>query len=196
MLFKRFPRGKYDPGSLPSRRQREVYNPKGEYREKTQLLTVKYNKQGRFCFGVGIIDRGDGPAGERIELFDYTTKNIISIADTEKLINSTTPEVKHLPHDHRKWCVTNRDDRVYYSNDLLTVVQGVGNAKAALLASAGIVVADAKSKAVAKRAPPTKYLLDDDNPFRKNMDRKRTSSWRTPGWRPFKVSPPLRASSA
>ena len=39
-------------------------NPKGEYREKTQLLTVKYNKQDRFCFGVGIVGHGDGPAGE------------------------------------------------------------------------------------------------------------------------------------
>ena len=29
------------------------------------------------------------------------------------------------------------------------------------------MVTDAKSKAVAKRAPPIKYLLDDDNPFRK-----------------------------
>ena len=114
------------------------YNPKGEYREKTELLTVKYNKQGRFCFGVGIVDRGNGPEGERIELFDYTTKNIISIADTEKLINSTIAEVKQLPRDHKKWCITNRDDRAYYSNDPLTVVQGVSDAKAALLAGAGI----------------------------------------------------------
>ena len=29
------------------------------------------------------------------------------------------------------------------------------------------MVADAKSKVVAKRAPPIKYLLDDNNPFRK-----------------------------
>ena len=29
------------------------------------------------------------------------------------------------------------------------------------------MVADAKSKAVAKRAPPIKYLLDNENPFRK-----------------------------
>ena len=114
------------------------YNPKGEYREKTELLTVKDNKQGRFCFGVNIVDRGDGPAGERIELFDYTTKNIISIADTKKLINSTIAEVKQLPRDHRRWCVTNRDDGVYYSNGLLTVVQGVSDAKAALLAGTGI----------------------------------------------------------
>ena len=55
---------------------------------------VKYNKQDRFCFGVGIVDRDDGPQGKRIELFDYTTKNIISIADTKKLINSTIAEVK------------------------------------------------------------------------------------------------------
>ena len=73
-----------------------------------------------------------------IELFDYTTKNIISIADTEKLINSTIAEVKQLPRDHKKWCVTNRDDGVYYSNDPLTVVQGVSDTKAALLAGAGI----------------------------------------------------------
>ena len=76
--------------------------------------------------------------GERIELFDYTTKNIISIADTAKLINSTIAEVKQLPRDHKKWCVTNRDDGVYYSNDPLTVVQGVSDTKAALLAGAGI----------------------------------------------------------
>ena len=31
------------------------YNPKGYYREKTELLTVKYNTQGCFCFGVGIV---------------------------------------------------------------------------------------------------------------------------------------------
>ena len=57
---------------------------------------------------MGIVDHGDGPAGERIKLFDCTTKNIISIEDTEKLINSTIAEVKQLPRDHKKWCVTNR----------------------------------------------------------------------------------------
>ena len=51
----------------------EKYNPKGEYREKTVLLTVKYNKQGRFCFflSVGIMGRGHGLEGDRIQLFDY-----------------------------------------------------------------------------------------------------------------------------
>ena len=62
---------------------------------------MKYNKQGRFCLGVGIVDRGDGPAGERIELFDYTTKNIISIKDTNELVNRTIRDVKQLPRDHK-----------------------------------------------------------------------------------------------
>ena len=60
------------------------------------------------------------------------------IADTEKMTTSTIAEVKQLPRDHRKWCVTNRDYGVYYPNDPLTVVQGVSDAKAALLAGAGI----------------------------------------------------------
>ena len=76
--------------------------------------------------------------GKRIELFDYTAINIVSIADTEKLINSTIAEVKQLSRDRRRWCIINRYDRVYYSNDPLTVVQGVSDAKAALLAGAGI----------------------------------------------------------
>ena len=29
------------------------------------------------------------------------------------------------------------------------------------------MVANAKNKAVARRSPPVKYLLDDDNPYRK-----------------------------
>ena len=87
---------------------------------------------------MGIVDRGNGPEGKRIELFDYTTKNIVSIADTKKMINSTFTEVEQLPRDHKKWCIINRDDGVYYSNNPLTVVQGVSNAKAAQLAGTGI----------------------------------------------------------
>ena len=114
------------------------YNPKGEYRDKTVLLTVKYNKQGRFCLGVGIVDRGAGPVGERIELFDYTTKNIISVKDTDELIKRTIAAVKQLPRDHKRWIISNRIEGVFYSNDPLTVIDGVGEEKAALLAGAGI----------------------------------------------------------
>ena len=51
----------------------------------------KYNKRGR----------GDSPKGKRIELLDYTTKNIISIKDIEKLINGVIAKVKRLPCDHK-----------------------------------------------------------------------------------------------
>ena len=47
-----------------------------------------------FYFVVDIVDHRNGPEGKRIELFDYTTKNVISIANTKKLINSTITEVK------------------------------------------------------------------------------------------------------
>ena len=94
------------------------YNPKGEYRDKTVLLTVKYNKQGRFCLGVGIVDRGAGPVGERIELFDYTTKNIISVKDTEELIERTITGVKQLPRDHKRWTISSRVEGVFIPTTL------------------------------------------------------------------------------
>ena len=42
-----------------------------------------------------------------MELFDYTTRNVLSFADTKKLVNSTIAEVKQLPRDHNRWCITN-----------------------------------------------------------------------------------------
>ena len=90
--------------------------------------------------GVGTVDCDNGPEGKRIELFDYTTKNIISIKDTKKLFDSTIAEVKQLPCGHKKWCISNRAEGVYvyYSNDSLTVLNDVSEKKAALLTKAGI----------------------------------------------------------
>ena len=48
-----------------------------------------------------------GPQGKRIELFDYTTKNIILIKDTAKLINNTIARVKQLLRDHNKQSISN-----------------------------------------------------------------------------------------
>ena len=65
-------------------------------------LTIKYNKQeGRFCLCVGIIDLGKCPKGEKIGLYEYTTKDIISIKNIEKLVNGTVAQVTQLPHDHK-----------------------------------------------------------------------------------------------
>ena len=47
-------------------------------------------------------------------------------------------EVKQLSRDHNKWCISNRAEGVYYSNDSLAVIEGVSNKKAALLTKAGI----------------------------------------------------------
>ena len=43
------------------------------------------------------------------------------------------------------------------------------------------MVADKKSKAVVKKALRIKYLLDAENPFKKNTDLKRMSGRRWPG---------------
>ena len=48
------------------------YNPEGEYREEKKHLQVKFPKEGRWCFCIGIVDQGDGTVGERGNLFDYT----------------------------------------------------------------------------------------------------------------------------
>lgn len=58
--------------------------------------------------------------------------------DTEKLIDNMIVEVKQLSRDHNKWCISNRAEGVYYSNDSLAVIEGVSNKKAALLTKAGI----------------------------------------------------------
>ena len=62
---------------------------------------------------MGTVDCDNGPEGKRIELFDYTTKNIISIKDTKKLFDSTIAEVKQLPCGHKKWCISNRAEGVF-----------------------------------------------------------------------------------
>ena len=55
---------------------------------------IKHNKQGRFCLGMGIVDRGDSPEGKMIELFYYLhSQNAIEIKDVKKLIGITITEV-------------------------------------------------------------------------------------------------------
>ena len=64
------------------------YTLDGEYRDEKKLLTVKFPKQGRFCFGVANVDHGEGPTGERAELFDYTCKNIVYIKQFKDMIKT------------------------------------------------------------------------------------------------------------
>ena len=128
-----------------------TYNPDGEYRDKKQLLT------GGFCLGIGIVDRGDGPKGERIELFDYTSKNIITIKTKNEMIESSIREVKKLPLDSKDWFSSNREPGALYLNDPVTKIDGVSVKKQELLAKAGITsiqdlvgLDDAKIKRIAK----------------------------------------------
>ena len=46
----------------------------GEYHEEKKAFQVRFPEQGRFCFGVAIVDCDEGPVGEHAHLFDYTCK--------------------------------------------------------------------------------------------------------------------------
>jgi hypothetical protein len=159
------------------------------------LLTVKYPKQGRFCLGIGIVDRGDGPKGERIELFDYTSKNIITIKTKNEMIESSIREVKKLPLDSKDWTSSNHEPGALYLNDPVTKIDGVSVKKQELLAKAGITLIqdlvgldDAEIKRIAKStkglgvaglaavvdasrnvlnesAPETTYYIEAENPW-------------------------------
>ena len=172
-----------------------TYNPDGEYRDEKQLLTVKYPKQGRFCLGIGIVDRGDGPKGERIELFDYTSKNIITIKTKNEMIESSIRGVKKLPLDSKYWTSSNRKPGAFYLDDPVTKVDGVSGKKQELLTKAGIMTIqdlvgldDAEIKRIAKStkglgvagltavvdasrnvlnesAPETIYYIEAENPW-------------------------------
>ena len=85
------------------------YNIDGKYRKEKKLLTVKFPKQGWFYFGVVIVDRSDGAAGERAELFGYTCcKNIVYTKQFEDMIKTAIWEVKKLTRDTKGWHVSNR----------------------------------------------------------------------------------------
>ena len=61
------------------------YTADGDYRKEKKAFQVKFPEQGRFCFGVAIVDHGEGHVGERAHLFDYTCKNTVFI----KLMDQT-----------------------------------------------------------------------------------------------------------
>ena len=62
--------GDYREGSMTQvrfpRDDNGKYNFKEKYHNKSILLMIKYNKQGRFCLCVGIVGRGNSPEGKRI----------------------------------------------------------------------------------------------------------------------------------
>ena len=59
-------------------------------------MQVKYAKQVRFSFGVTLINKEEGEVGVRINPFDYTNKNIITIPEFKKLVDAEIRRMKGL----------------------------------------------------------------------------------------------------
>ena len=73
----------------------------------------------------------------------------------------TIAGVKQLPRDHKRWTISSRKEGGFYSNDPLTVIDGVGEEKAALLAGAGInsisKLVKLKDKAIKKSSKHSRH---------------------------------------
>ena len=180
---------------------------------------MKFPKEGRWCFCIGIVDRGDGPVGERGNLFDYTEKNIIYIKGFNELIKTAIREIKKLPRDTAGWFISNREPDVYYLNDSVKTIPGVKGTKASLLAKNGIstvqdlMILDEKelnqiakstkglaiaglsklqdsiASVICKNAPKETCYLDSDNPYAARYGTEK-DEWGVESWVTFLKSTP------
>jgi len=71
-------------------------DPKGGFRDKKKALQVKYAKQVKISFGVALVNKHEGAVGVRINSFDYTNKNIITVREFKKLVHAEIRRFKAL----------------------------------------------------------------------------------------------------
>ena len=93
------------------------HNPNSEFCNKKTKCEVKFPRQGRFCLGVGIVDRGNNPKGEQLDLIDYTCQNIVRIKVFKKMVMKIIATVKKLPRDTNGWFVDLRESCALYFNN-------------------------------------------------------------------------------
>ncbi len=64
--------------------------------------------------------------GVRMNLLDYTQKKVISLKDTNKIIDAEITRVRKLPKGTKGWFVDSRENGMLYTNDPVIRVKGVG----------------------------------------------------------------------
>ena len=75
---------------------------------KSAITTFKYAGQARFCLGVTKVRLLDGTTeGKRCKVFDYTSKQILTIQDYDKRIDDEIRRVKGLSSNHLQWVTNN-----------------------------------------------------------------------------------------
>ncbi len=114
------------------------HNPNGEHCSEKKALKFKFPKEGWWCFGCGIINRGTGPVGKQDYLFNYTCKNIIHIKQFKEMLNKAVQYAKKLPRHAKGWVKTSFEPDTLYLNDLIKMIPGVKDKKAELLVKNGI----------------------------------------------------------
>ena len=91
--------------------------------------------------GSAIVDRGDGPKGERCDLWDYRECNLHNIKVWLDLIHKIIRDLKKTKkRDDPEWIETNLRTGVLYRDDPVTVFDGVKDKKVTLLAQNDITV--------------------------------------------------------
>ena len=113
----------------------------GTYSDATLTKTsFKFPEQARFSFGVALIPAtsDNPPVGKRIEMFDYTGKNICTREIFVSKMNEETKRVKGLKGKCLPWYVDTRPKDEYWMCDPIEMVKGLGGKKGKSLIAAGV----------------------------------------------------------
>ena len=103
-----------------------------DYESVLHMVNVKYAKETRLGLGSAVYRDGDGNlVGEVLEPFDYSARVIFSIKDFAKKTATQIAKVKALSDPTAKaqgWYGSDREVAAFYSDDPLTVLDGVAGA--------------------------------------------------------------------
>ena len=98
MLYARNDDGEYD-------------SQKDSYRDPQVALQVKYPKEARLLLGVACVKESNSKErGVCMNLLDYTKKKVISLKDTNKIIDAKIKRVRKLPKGTKGWFVDSREN--------------------------------------------------------------------------------------
>lgn len=102
----------------------------------------KFTEEGRYSLGFAVVEDENGEKrGVRLDIFDYSGKNIIGFKKERELINNEINRAKHSDPKCKRWWYDPRDgdDRVW-EEDPVTMLKSVGPKTADKLKKANITV--------------------------------------------------------
>ena len=110
------------------------FDVKGEYSQKIILrLNVKYEKECRMGLGCAMVKPLDQNGeelpseGRRCNLFNYTSKVLISVSDFNKLVKTEIARVRKCSPNSSVWVENRRERGVIYSNECVKVLKQCGD---------------------------------------------------------------------